>query len=134
MNKFIKKLSNYLIVCYLSIPIIGLAEGKLSSKFTKCMDKVTSTADSINCIGTENKAQDKRLNVAYQKLIRIESANRQKELQSLQKLWLKYQKANCDFYYNSDDGTIMQQMSASCWLESTKDRANELEFLIALKK
>ena len=133
MNKFIKKLSNYLIFCYLSIPIIGFAEGKLSSKFTRCMEKVTSTADSINCMDTENKAQDKRLNVAYQKLIRLESANRQKELQSAQKLWLKYQKANCD-YYNSDDGTIMQQMSASCWLESTKDRANELEFLISLKK
>ena len=123
-----------MIVCYLSIPIIGFAEGKLSSKFTRCMEKVTSTADSINCMDTENKAQDKRLNIAYQKLIRLESSNRQKELQTAQKLWLKYQKANCDFYYNSDDGTIMQQMSASCWLESTKDRANELEFLISLKK
>ena len=123
-----------MLVYYLSIPIMGFAEGKLSSKFTRCMEKVTSTADSINCMDTENKAQDKRLNVAYQKLIRLESSNRQKELQSVQKLWLKYQKANCEFYNNSDDGTIMQQMSASCWLESTKDRANELEFLISLKK
>lgn len=123
-----------MLVYYLSIPIMGFAEGKLSSKFTRCMEKVTSTADSINCMDTENKAQDKRLNVAYQKLIKLESTNRQKELQSAQKLWLKYQKANCDFYYNSDDGTIMQQMSSNCWLESTKDRANELEFLISLKK
>jgi len=134
MNKFIKKLSNYLIFCYLSIPIIGFAEGKLSSKFTRCMDKVTSTAESINCIDTENKVHEKRLNMAYKKLMRLELANRQKELQSVQRLWLKYQKANCNFYNNSDDGTIMQQMFANCWLESTKDRANELEFLISLKK
>ena len=104
-----------------------------TAKFTKCMNAVRTTVDSLNCIADELKAQDKRLKIVYGKLMKVESPSRRSELQSTQRLWLQYQKANCDYFDDPDGGTMAHQMSRNCLLESTKDRANELEFLFELK-
>ena len=97
------------------------------------MNAVRTSVDSLNCIADELKAQDKRLNIVYGKLMKVEPLTRRSELQSTQRLWLQFQKANCDFYYDPDGGTMAHQLSRDCVLESTKDRANELEFLLKLK-
>jgi uncharacterized protein YecT (DUF1311 family) len=112
---------------------VNASEKEYSANFTKCMNDVRTTVDSLNCIADELKVQDKRLKIVYGKLMKVESPSRRSELQSTQRLWLQYQKANCDYFDDPDGGTMAHQMSRNCLLESTKDRANELEFLFELK-
>lgn len=109
------------------------AKWDYTAKFNKCMDAVQTTLDSLVCIDDELKIQEKRLNNIYGKLIRVEPPLRKAELQSAQRLWLQYQKSNCNFYYDPEGGTVAHQLSRNCVLETTFNRANELKFLFELK-
>lgn len=103
-------------------------EARLSSAFSSCMDKSDGvTAGMIDCIGAEHKRQDARLNKAYKALVAEQTPARKKELQDVQRLWLKYRDANCAFYYDPDGGSMARINANSCMLDMTADRALELE-------
>jgi uncharacterized protein YecT (DUF1311 family) len=55
------------------------------------------------------------------------SAERKKQLQEAQRLWLKYRKANCDFYYDPDGGSIARVNANDCFMSAIATRAKELE-------
>lgn len=100
----------------------------LSKQFTACMDKAGGvTASMVECTAAETKRQDVRLNKAYKNLMNTLSATRKKELQSTQRLWMKYRDANCKFYYDPNGGSIVRVTSAGCFMDMTTERANELE-------
>lgn len=100
----------------------------LSKQFTACMDKAGGvTASMVECTAAETKRQDVRLNKAYKNLMNTLSATRKKELQSTQRLWMKYRDANCNFYYDPNGGSIVRVTSAGCFMDMTTERANELE-------
>jgi len=109
-------------------------EKEFSAKFYKCIDTAISGSASINCIDDEIKLLDKRLNRSYTNLMKIETPDRKAQLQTAQRLWLQYQKANCNFYEDADGGSMRREMSANCYLESTKDRVKELEYFLFLRK
>ncbi|WP_235187633.1 lysozyme inhibitor LprI family protein [Methylobacter tundripaludum] len=85
------------------------------------------TPSMVECMNAETERQDVRLNKAYQDIMGGLSPERKKQLQEAQRLWLKYRKANCDFYYDPDGGTIARVSANDCFMSSTAVRAKELE-------
>ena len=103
-------------------------ENDLSPEYAKCIEQ-SGGADPamLDCMGAEEKRQDKRLNDAYKKLMNELSAERKKELQDAQRLWLKSMQANCDFYLDPDGGTAARLAATECPVQAKAARAKELE-------
>lgn len=108
-------------------PVFAADDG-LSQTFPTCMDQAGGVTPSmVECMGAETERQDVRLNKAYKDIMAGLSAGRKKQLQEAQRLWLKYRKANCDFYYDPDGGSIARINANDCFLSATASRAKELE-------
>jgi uncharacterized protein YecT (DUF1311 family) len=110
-------------------PTAYSADEGLSKKYSSCMNKSISTQDMVECIDSEYKAQDARLNKAYKLLQQNLSADRKKQLLEAQRLWIKYRDANCGFYYDPDGGSMARLSANDCMMISTAMRAKELENL-----
>lgn len=110
---------------------ISHAAPTYSNHYTTCIDRAGGvTADTIDCIGQEIEYQDKRLNQNYQHLIKVLRPERKTELRDVQRLWLKYREANCNFYYDSEGGSLARIMANQCMLDMLIERSRELESLI----
>lgn len=118
-----------LAVCLFAFtPPVFSGEVELSKEFSVCMEKSGGvTADTLDCIGSETKRQDARLNKAYKEVMGGLSNDRKKQLKTAQRLWIKYRDANCDFYADPDGGTYAQVSANECFLNATAARAKELE-------
>jgi uncharacterized protein YecT (DUF1311 family) len=100
-----------------------------------CINKTNgSTLQILGCIDVEIKKQDKRLNTAYQNLMKSLTNKRKEELKKTQQLWIKYRDANCDFYRDPDGGTMASIFGANCIMDMTTQRAKELEDFSNLAK
>jgi uncharacterized protein YecT (DUF1311 family) len=108
-------------------PVFAADDG-LSQTFSTCMDQAGGVTPSmVECIGAETERQDIRLNKAYKDIMTGLSPERKKQLQEAQRLWLKYRKADCDFYYEPEGGTIARVSANDCFMSFTAARAKELE-------
>jgi len=108
-------------------PVLAADEG-LSQAFATCMDQAGGVTPSmVERMNAETERQDVRLNKAYQDIMAGLSPEHKKQLQEAQRLWLKYRKANCDFYYDPDGGTIARVSANDCFMSATAARAKELE-------
>lgn len=108
-------------------PVFAADDG-LSQTFSTCMDQTGGVTPSmVECMNAETERQDVRLNKAYKDIMAGLSAGRKKQLQEAQRLWIKYRKANCDFYYDPDGGSIARINANDCFLSATAARAKELE-------
>jgi uncharacterized protein YecT (DUF1311 family) len=102
-----------------------------SAAYLACMEKSGGvTASMLECADAEIALQDARLNKAYRALLKESSAKRQKQLRDVQRLWIAYRKANCDFYEDPDKGTSAAISASSCYLSLLAARATELENLL----
>lgn len=100
----------------------------LSQTFSVCMDQSNgSTLSMIECIEAETGRQDIRLNKAYKDVMSRLTPERKKQLQEAQRLWIQYRKANCDFYYDTEGGSIARVNANDCFMSATAARAKELE-------
>jgi uncharacterized protein YecT (DUF1311 family) len=96
----------------------------LSAEYAKCIEQSGGTDPGmLDCMGAEEKRQDKRLNDAYKKLMGELNPERKKELQEAQRLWLKYVEANCNFYLDPDGGTAARLAATECPLLAKAARA-----------
>ena len=110
---------------------ISHAAPTYSAQYTTCIDRAGGvTADTIDCIGQELAHQDKRLNQNYQHLLKVLRPERKTELRDVQRLWLKYREANCNFYYDREGGSLARIMANQCMLDMLIERNQELEGLI----
>lgn len=101
---------------------------KLSKQYTTCMDKSGGVTTKMHaCISTEIKLQDVRLNKAYKSLTTSLDSTRKKQLQQVQRTWIKYRDQNCDFYADPDGGSLARVNGGMCLMEMTALRATELE-------
>lgn len=103
---------------------------KLSVEFDKCINKSGgSDFTMIECSSAEWKRQDIRLNAAYKKALGALAPEKRKELQEVQRLWLKYSDAKCKFYYDNAEfsGTLDRYVASSCSTTERTIRATELE-------
>ena len=119
-----------------SLFMLGLqasyADSKISQQYTACMNKASSTVSMVQCTSAETARQDARLNKAYNGLMSKLSKTRKQELQTAQRLWIKYRDANCKFYVDPNGGSIAQVKGANCVMNETAKRATELENLATL--
>jgi uncharacterized protein YecT (DUF1311 family) len=94
------------------------------------MDKSEGvTVNMLNCISDETEYQDIRLNKAYKSVMAELSHDRKNQLKEVQRAWIKYRDANCHFYADPNGGTMATVLSNDCFMQSTANRAKELELL-----
>ena len=113
------------------VPLTSQAQDAGPGKrFNACMEKSGDTTQGmVECIGAETQRQDARLNKAYKALMANLSAERKKQLQEAQRVWIKFRDANCGFYYDPDGGSIARVNANDCVMTMTSNRAKELEDL-----
>lgn len=117
-------------VC-LAIASSASADELYTGRYGSCMNASGGvTVNMMNCISEEIRAQDARLNGAYQKLRSEISEERRQELLAAQRLWIQYRDANCQFYATAG-GTLAMVAAKECVLRETAGRAHELENLRA---
>ncbi|MDP3876717.1 MAG: lysozyme inhibitor LprI family protein [Methylobacter sp.] len=106
-----------------------VAEDQLDNPaFSACMEQAGGVTNAmIECMGAETARQDVLLNQAYQAVMGGLTPERKRQLQEAQRLWLKYRKANCDFYYDPDGGSMARVSANDCFMAMTAARAKELE-------
>ena len=126
---------NYLVVVMfiISTNAVFANEENLSQTYSNCMEKSNGVSvNMLNCDSAETAIQDAKLNKAYKELMKELSPERKKELRSVQRLWIKYIDANCNYYADPDGGSLASVMASQCFMDSTTDRASELEYFLKL--
>ena len=93
--------------------------------YRPCGDKPNTLA-IVECVQAKTKVSDRKLNAAYQALMKNADPVQRETLLNAQRLWGRYRDANCAFY-GSGEGTIRQVQAAECARAMTEDRARELE-------
>ncbi len=111
-------------------------EAPLSKEHAQCMDKSGGSDVAMNeCYGTEYTRQDRRLNNAYRKLLARASKTKADELRKVQRAWLTYVDAECNFLYDDEEfsGTADRLAASACNVTERAKRASDLEsFLFKL--
>ncbi len=125
---------NALILAAFTLTCVPFAasaiEAGSSKQFSTCMDKSGGiTSNIINCIVTENKLQDARLNKAYKALGADLPPARKTQLLEAQRAWIKFRDTNCNFYDDPDGGSMARVSANDCVMRATTERARELEAL-----
>ena len=115
-----------LLGCGVSAPIWA-STALYSESYSKCMDQSEGvTSRMIACIGTEYQRQDQRLNQHYQQVMSGLSSARKSQLRTVQRKWLTYRDADCQFYADPDGGSLARIEANTCLLRMTAERAEEL--------
>lgn len=106
---------------------------RYSKDYDQCMNKSGGvTSSMLACNDDEYRRQDKKLNEAYKKLTSLSqvSPKKRQQFREVERLWIAYTKANCDFLDQPDEGTAAAVASSSCYLEALGSRRVELEDLV----
>lgn len=102
------------------------AHAELSKSYEACMNQAESTADMVECNENETIIQDKKLNLAYQKVIKGLKGKEKLNLIKTQRAWIKYRDSEIDRLSNQTGGTIDALNASSFYLKFTAERAEEL--------
>lgn len=102
-------------------------ESSISAEYDACRKNAVSTLDIQQCIAMEFKKQDARLNRAYRELVASISGERARQLLEVQRAWIKFKEANCEFYLAAGGGSLAAMQAATCKLNATAARASEIE-------
>lgn len=121
----------FILSAVLSFPAYGKVEPERSAEFARCIKKSEGVDPAmLDCISAEYSRADKRLNNAYKKLMGLLKPERKKQLQEVQRWWLKFTEANCLFYYDPDGGTAARLSANECSVSARITRSEELEQLV----
>ena len=120
----------------LAIALITLSAGAqaaddgYSPAYSACMDESGGvTMNMLDCMGSEIEQQDARLNQNYKTAMQALTPAQQTQLRDAQRLWIKFRDADCAILGSLTGGTIDSVNSASCFLDMTKKRADDLAWL-----
>lgn len=80
----------------------------------------------LNCMGSETEQHDARLNQNYKAAMQALNKGQQNQLRDAQRLWIKFRDADCALLGSLTGGSIDRINSASCFLDMTKQRADDL--------
>jgi uncharacterized protein YecT (DUF1311 family) len=122
---------NPFVAClFLSGLACAQAEERTSKSYAACLDKAGGVTFAMqDCISEELERQDRRLNGAYEALMRSVPEKRRAQLRDAQRKWIAFRDANCEFYYDPQGGSAARLASNECVVTLTADRAHELETL-----
>jgi uncharacterized protein YecT (DUF1311 family) len=85
-----------------------------------------STYEMVECLKAKTAQWDRRMTIAYQRMLNAGEAKQREQLRVAQRLWIRYRDANC-LYYGLGEGTIARIDAGDCMLRMTQSRALELE-------
>jgi len=103
------------------------ADDGYSTTYTACMDESGGvTVNMLDCMGSETEQQDARLNQNYKAAMQALTQAQQTQLRDAQRLWIKFRDADCALLGSLTGGSIDRINSASCFLDMTKQRADDL--------
>ena len=85
-----------------------------------------STYEIVECLKAKTAQWDKRMTIAYQRMLSVGESKQREQLRVAQRLWIQYRDANC-LYYGLGEGTIARIDAGYCMLQMTQSRALELE-------
>lgn len=130
MKLFMMVLCFFVILCISNVDIANCEEIDISG-YNKCIEKDISTFGMTECAAKATNFWDKKLNVAYKKLMSMqETAEKKKILKDAQLSWIRYRDKTSSLYTILEEGSIAQ-LNANVWyMEATKDRAKFLEAFI----
>ncbi len=103
---------------------------RFSGTFNECYQQALDTASRLACYEEEYATQDKRLNVAYKKLIQGIPKADQALLKNAQRQWIKYRDADFKLYSEYSSGTGMGVFAVARKTAQVAQRAKELEILL----
>lgn len=87
-----------------------------------------NTSNLSDCASIELSTQNARLNKAYKTAMAVLPAEKKRNLQEAQALWVKFRDADCGMYYSLTGGTMDLLEGAGCELNMTLERADSLEW------
>lgn len=106
------------------------AEDGYSKTYSACMDDSGGvTVSMLDCMGSETGLQDARLNQNYKAAMQTLVVAQQIQLRDAQRLWIKFRDADCALLGSLTGGTMDSLNGASCFLDMTKERADDLAWL-----
>jgi uncharacterized protein YecT (DUF1311 family) len=109
----------------------GVNEGLYSKQYGVCMEMSEGVTEKmLACMRQEERKQVVLLNSSYSQLMTKQSPEQKKQLLMTQAIWKKYIQSNCRFYYDPEGGSLAKVSAASCMLDETARRADELNSLI----
>ena len=122
---------NLFVACFvLSGLACAQAEERTSKSYAACLDKAGGATFAMqDCIREELERQDRKLNGAYEALMRSVPEKRKTQLRDAQRKWIAFRDANCEFYYDPQGGSAARLASNECVVLLTAERAHELETL-----
>ena len=85
-----------------------------------------STYEIVECLKAKTAQWDKRMTIAYQRMLNAGETRQREQLRVAQRLWIQYRDANC-LYYDLGEGTIARIDAGDCMLRMTRARALEIE-------
>jgi len=85
-----------------------------------------STYEMVDCLKAKTAYWDKRMTIAYQRMLHAGEPKQREQLRVAQRLWIQYRDANC-LYYDLGEGTIARIEAGECMRSMTEARAKELE-------
>lgn len=123
-----------LLVPLLALATPALAQDKQDLRFRQCMIDASASgriSEVHACLGPEQQRKDAEMKRDYNLLWNdLAGKPRQAELEEVQRRWIQYKNANCNFYDDPESGANASLEVALCVLESTKARIKELERFI----
>jgi len=102
------------------------AEITFSSDYDRCVNTVSGQYLDI-CMDKELELQDVKLNKEYHNTMGRIQEFRKYDLRKVQRLWIKYRDAKCEFYYHRYSGSGGLTDSIQCTIKETIQRTQELE-------
>lgn len=109
---------------------VHASENGYSTAYSRCMDASGGvTVAMLDCIASETQQHDARLNKAYQAAMTGLGNTLKSQLRDAQRLWLKYRDAECALRGSLTGGSIDRINAAFCFLDMTKERADDLEWM-----
>ncbi|MDO6963163.1 lysozyme inhibitor LprI family protein [Rhizobium alvei] len=107
-----------------------VSQAFFSDHYRDCSEAGLSNADMNACRDAELSAWDKRLNVAYKRLMTADKLDKaaKERLKTAQKAWIADRDLSCELpYIASGEGTMGLGWSAHCTVKETALRAERLE-------
>lgn len=108
-------------------------DGGMSPEYSRCEARAQSETPALmDCLDSEYKWQDKRLNMAYKSALTNLSPKKADELRKVQRAWLAYVEGQCGFLYDADDfsGSLDRLRAQYCQVDERAKRASLLESLV----
>jgi uncharacterized protein YecT (DUF1311 family) len=84
------------------------------------------TPEMVECLKAKTAYWDKRMTIAYQRMLKAGEPKQREQLRVAQRLWIQYRDANC-LYYGLSEGTIARIEAGECLRSMTEARFKELE-------